>query len=93
MKSLKELLLSESINESLSREDILAKIKELKTENDKLGDESDDLFGDYCDERGEDSFWELAPTWAQKRNTFIWDTIEKNDAEISKLYKQLNSMK
>ena len=103
MKQITEYLqntISANVFETMNPEQIIARIKELKDENDKLGDESDELVYQYgCDDTtGEDEvdeevFFNTAPDDVLARNSQIWDEIAKNEAEIAKLRKQLAQIK
>ena len=90
MKSINEYL-NRNIYEGLSKEELMKKIESLKTENEKLGEESDELFNSYATETEED-FWNDAPEDAIKRNDEIWDQISDNTNEINKLYKELQKI-
>ena len=103
MKQITEYLqniMSSTVFEAMNPEQIIARIKELKDENDKLGDESDELVYQYgCDdttgkdEVDEEVFFNTAPDDVLARNSQIWDEIAKNEAEIAKLRKQLAQIK
>ena len=93
MKSLVECL-SSDIFEGLSKEQLLKKIEEINKQITSLENESDELFGEYCefdedDNMDEESFWLNAPFEEQERNSQIWDEISKLETQKAKLYKMI----
>lgn len=90
MKNIRDFINIKIVCESLSKEEILSKIIELKKANDKLEAEIDELFNDY--DNDEESFWNNAPDSSKNRHTKCWNQMLNNDNEMTKLYNQLKQI-
>lgn len=90
MKNISDFINIKIVCESLSKEEILSRILELKKANDKLEAEIDELFNDY--DNDEESFWNNAPDSSKNHHTKCWNQMLNNDNEMTKLYNQLKNI-